>query len=68
MAEVVKTEVRRLGLTQHDVAAVIGKSQGAAWRRLSGVTPFSVDELERLAAHFGVALNALVATDAEDVA
>lgn len=62
MAQVVKAEVRRLGMTQHEVAAVIEKSQAASWRRLSGKTPFSLDDLERLAARFGIPLERLLGT------
>jgi transcriptional regulator with XRE-family HTH domain len=53
-AEAVQAEAERLGISQREIGRIIGKSQTAAWRRTSGEVPFSLAELEALAAAFGV--------------
>lgn len=44
----------RAGVSQHDVAAVLGLSQTGVSRRLSGRVDFSATELAKLAAHLNV--------------
>lgn len=58
--DAVQAEVRRRGLTQHDIGRIIGKSQGAAWRRMARQTPFTLAELEALATHFDIPLSKLL--------
>jgi len=54
----VAAEVRALkgrhDVTQDQLAHVLGVAQPAVSKRLRGVTPFSLDELEKLADFFGL--------------
>jgi transcriptional regulator with XRE-family HTH domain len=55
-----RAEVLRRGLSQHKMAKLIGKSQTAAWRRMTGKTAFTLDELQVLAEHFKIPLKRLI--------
>ena len=50
----VRAHVARKNVSQREVAKAIGKSQAAAWRRLSGNYPFNVTELQAIADLLGV--------------
>lgn len=62
-AERVAAEVRaylaRQRKTQGDVAALLGLSQQSVSRRMSGVIPFDVEELHKIAVFLGVPVAAL---------
>lgn len=45
---------------QKDLAEALGVTQATISRRLSGERPFSLNDLERLAAYFGVPLASLI--------
>lgn len=40
--------------TQEELGVLLGLRQTAVSKRVRGITPFDVDELARIAAHFGV--------------
>ena len=72
MAPAVAAEVRagiaRAGVRQKAVAAHLGMSQGALSRRITGASPFTLDELARVAGFLGVPLTALLPSTDERVA
>lgn len=45
----VRAEMARAGVSQADLAARVGLSQSALSKRLRGVVPFRVDELDAIA-------------------
>lgn len=53
-------QIKRLmaeqGVTQAELARLVGRTQSAMSRRLRGSIPFRTDELEAIAEHLGVAL------------
>lgn len=49
----------RSGKTQADLAICIGKTRQAVSRRLTGLTPFRIDELQSIADLLGVDLESL---------
>lgn len=57
----VRAEMARRRKSQADLAALLGTSQAAVSRRLSGAVAFDVDELTVIAEHLGVPLVALLA-------
>lgn len=54
MARAVRAEAGRQDISQAEIGKAIGKSQGAAWRRLAGLVPFDVEELDKVAGLLGV--------------
>ena len=52
VVEEVRACMARFGLPQADLAALLGVSQGHASRKLRGVTPFTLDEVDLLADWF----------------
>lgn len=56
----IRGEMARNGMTQEDLARVLGVSQQAVSNRLNGKTPFDVNELELLAECFHTEPEALV--------
>lgn len=64
----VRAHVARKNVSQREVAKAIGKSQGAAWRRLSGNYPFNVQELEAIAELLGVPVARFLPEQADQVA
>ena len=48
------------GLTQTDVAQILGVSQAAVARRLGGAVSFRVEELQAIASRTGVPIEALL--------
>lgn len=51
-------------MTQADLARILGKSQAHISRRLNGSVAFTIDEIDVIAAAFGVPLTALLAEPA----
>lgn len=63
----VRAELARRRLRQADVAAALGMTTSALSRRLTGETPFDVDELEALAAHLELPITGLLPAVAGEV-
>jgi transcriptional regulator with XRE-family HTH domain len=63
----VRAELARAGLSQTEFAASLGKSQAWISRRLTGSTPFDVDDLVRIAGALGVSVATLTAGIGEQV-
>ena len=61
VASNVRAVLGRKKSNQTALAKVLGKSQAAASRRLSGELPFDTDELLRICEHYRVPLSDLVA-------
>jgi len=57
---VVKAEMARRSHSQVSLAPLVGMRQQALSRRLSGRTPFTIDELARIASALEVPLSHLV--------
>jgi len=66
VAAEVRAELARKRIPQSDLAEVLGVSQAGISRRLSGATPFDVNELAAVAAFLGVPVGKLM--PAENVA
>ena len=49
-----KSLMARYGITQAEVAAVLGLSQPAVSSRFTGVTPMTIDEMDKIAKLLGV--------------
>jgi transcriptional regulator with XRE-family HTH domain len=60
VAATVRAEVARRRITQSQIAEVLGLSQMAVSRRLSGAVPFDVEELGKVAALLGVPASTLL--------
>lgn len=60
----VSTAVRRLGAGVAEIGAATGVSPSTARRRLTGESPFTIPELELVAATFGVSVTEIM-RDAE---
>lgn len=60
VARNVRAEMARAGKNQQDVAAHLGISQQSVSRRMSGSTPFTIDELAAIARMLDVRLTELV--------
>ena len=60
VAATVRAEMARRKITQTAAASGLGMSQAALSRRLTGVTPFDVEELSALADLLGVSTAMLV--------
>ena len=56
----VRAEMARRRLTQTDVALLLGMSQNAVSRRLSGRTPWRLTDLRALADALGTTVSALI--------
>jgi transcriptional regulator with XRE-family HTH domain len=54
VAAEVRAEVGRRNCTQQELAGILGVAQPNVSRRLTGKQPFDTDELDKLAAHWGV--------------
>jgi transcriptional regulator with XRE-family HTH domain len=65
---VVRAELARHGVSQTDIAEVLGVSQAAVSRRLSGRVEFTLDELRLIAERLGVPLSTFVPEIAVDAA
>lgn len=63
VAEEVRALMARRRISGVQLAKRIGKSQTYVWRRLSGETPFDVDDLEALAGALGVPATAFLAVN-----
>lgn len=57
----IRAELARKGISQAELAASLNKSQPTVSRRLLGRVPFSVDELDIIAAILDVPMAELVA-------
>ena len=64
VAATVRAEVARRRVTQGALAEVLGMSQAAVSRRLSGAVAFDVEELSVVAAHLGGPVERLIPQDA----
>lgn len=61
----VREALRARGIRQSDAARVLGLSQPALSDRLRGRTPFTLADLDALAAHLGVTVAELLEPPAE---
>lgn len=59
-AVAVREALRARGIHQQEIAPVLGLSQPAVSDRLRGRTPFTLADLDRLAAHLGVTVPQLL--------
>ncbi|MET3635631.1 helix-turn-helix domain-containing protein [Curtobacterium oceanosedimentum] len=64
VADTVRAEVARKGLTSKDVAAAIDRSRTAAYRRMYGEVPFTVEELRAVATLVGCTVSYLLGEEA----
>jgi transcriptional regulator with XRE-family HTH domain len=64
VAEEVRVLMARHRTSQEALARAIGIAQSTLSMRLRGETSFDVDELSRIAGHFGVDVTALLPRDA----
>lgn len=60
VANTIRAELARRSLTQADLATALGVTQPSVSRRMSGQTPFTVDEVAKAAALLGLPVTALV--------
>jgi len=60
VAATVRAEAARTKTSQAQLAELLGVSQAAVSRRLSGATPFELDELPPVAELLGVPVAALI--------
>lgn len=68
VATEVRAEVARQNVTQYDLAEVLGVAQPSISRRLAGKHPFDTDELDKLAAYFGVPVDRFLAVPVRSAA
>lgn len=54
VAATVRAELARRRMTQQDLARAVGLSQASVSERLRGKTPFSTDDIERVADALGI--------------
>ena len=59
----VRAEMGRAGVSQAELASVLGLSQAAVSKRLRGSTRWRVDELAATASHLGVPLAVLLPSE-----
>lgn len=59
VSENVRALMARTRTKQQALADALGMTQGAVSKKLNGDRPFSLDEIEMVAAHFGVPITAL---------
>lgn len=62
VAAELRAEIARQRRTQGDLAQALGWTQQYLSRRLTGATPLSLDDVEKLARILGIPLAELVAT------
>lgn len=62
IADTIRGLIDKENLSQTQVGAIIGKSQSYASLRIKGLAPWNVDEIDKLAKHFGFA-NGFVLVD-----
>jgi transcriptional regulator with XRE-family HTH domain len=60
VAAEVRAEMARQHKYQEDIAQVLGISRVVVGMRLNGRTPFKLNEVEALAAYFGVPISSLI--------
>lgn len=60
VADNTRAEMARRGQTQTSLAIAVDMTQQALSRRLSGRTPFTIDELAKVADVLGVSVTALI--------
>lgn len=60
VAEAVRAEAARKRVPQRSIAEALGTSQQSVSRRMSGETPFDVEEIHNLAESFGVSFASLI--------
>jgi antitoxin component HigA of HigAB toxin-antitoxin module len=60
IAAAVREHLRRRDIRQIDLVPVLGLSQPALSSRLTGRTPFTLENLERLADHLGIPVTELL--------
>jgi transcriptional regulator with XRE-family HTH domain len=60
VASVVRAEMARKRVGQEEIAARLGLSQASVSRRIRGVTPFELDELETVADLLGLPVTAFI--------
>lgn len=63
-AQAVRSELRHRGISQAAIAPVIGVNQPAISARMRGRVPFSIADLERIAAHLGIDVRDLLPVEA----
>lgn len=61
VAAEVRAEVARQNATQQDLSRILKVAQPSISRRLNGKHPFDTDELDKLAAYFGVPVDRFLA-------
>lgn len=59
IADAVRAELARAGVTQAEIGRALGLSQPAMSRRMAGTVEFSAVELQRIAHTLGVSVAAL---------
>jgi transcriptional regulator with XRE-family HTH domain len=64
-AAAVREHLHLRGIRQIDLAPVLGVSQPALSARLTGRTPFTLADLDRIAAHLGMTVAELMTAPAE---
>lgn len=64
-ADVIRVELARKRANQGQLAELLGLSQPAIHRRMSGKVPWRISELTQVAEYLGVTVSALLADDAE---
>lgn len=55
-----RAEMARRGITQQQVAEILGLSRAAVSRRLLGQSPISIDELFEITEHFGIDMASII--------
>ena len=63
----IRAELSSRNLRRGDLCAALGMRQNSWWRRMTGKTAWTVDEMAAVAAWIGVPLSALVPAPVEDV-
>lgn len=66
-ASTVRAELARRRISGRELASLLNISERTVRRRLTGDTAFTAAELAVLAAHFGVAIESLLADEPEPV-
>lgn len=56
----VKAEITRAGAHQREIAAMLGIGRGQMFRRITGLAPWPVDQLEQVADYLKVPITAFL--------
>lgn len=60
VAAQVRAELKERDIPQRAIAALLGVSQAAVWRRLTGEVAFNTAELEKIAAYLDLSVAELI--------